>query len=103
VAVYWPAFEKLRFDEDYTGVREAVEGASFPENIKYMLLGGDAGGSYLSFGGEVRERYEYTHNPTVGEDPQDDNGGWLQRIVLNSDLHLSRQARIFLQLLSAEC
>jgi hypothetical protein len=36
VAAYWPAFEKLRFDEDYSGIREAAEGASFPENITHQ-------------------------------------------------------------------
>jgi hypothetical protein len=56
---------------------------------------------WLSLGGEVRERYEYTHNPLWGEDPQDKHGVFLQRYVLHGDLHLGPHLRLFGQLYSA--
>lgn len=56
---------------------------------------------YVSFGGEVRHRYEYTHNPKFGLDPQDAHGTWLQRYALHSDLHWGSHLRAFVELHSA--
>jgi hypothetical protein len=68
------------------------------DRIKYIGVGN---GNFLSLGGEVRERYEYTDNPVFGQDPQDEHGVFLQRYILHGDLHLSSRARVFAQLLSA--
>ncbi len=56
---------------------------------------------FMTLGGEVRERYEYTRNPLFGEDPQDKNGVFLQRYSLLMDLQFREQFRIFSQLNSA--
>src|SRR3546814_17711340 len=56
---------------------------------------------YLSLGGEIRQRYEYTHYPAFGEDPQDQAGVWLQRHVLHGDLQLGPHVRVFGELFSA--
>lgn len=66
--------------------------------MKHVPLGP---ASYLTLGGEIRERYEYTHNPTFGEDPQDRSGVFLQRYALHGDLHLGTHFRLFGQLFSA--
>ncbi len=58
-------------------------------------------GFSFSFGGEIRERYEYTHNPVFGADPQDPDGVWLQRLAAHSDLRWGRHARVFVELHSA--
>lgn len=57
--------------------------------------------SALSLGGEVRHRYEYTHNPRFGADPPDAAGVWLQRYTLHGDLDLGPHLRLFAQLSSA--
>ena len=53
---------------------------------------------FVKFGGEVRQRYEHTNNPTFGQDPEDPHGVWLQRIGLFGDFHLSERWRIFAEL-----
>jgi len=55
----------------------------------------------LVLGGEIRQRYEYTHNPTFGDDPQDEAGVWLQRFTAHADLSIGRHVRVFAQLFSA--
>ncbi|WP_373089058.1 alginate export family protein [Sneathiella sp.] len=93
-----PAFQKLRFNEDYRFYADQEPG-NFLEDIKYIPFGGN--GNFLSLGGEIRERYEYTENPSFGADPQDKNGVWLQRLVLQADVHLGEHFRIFSQLSSS--
>lgn len=55
----------------------------------------------VTLGGEIRQRYEYTHNPSFGDDPQDDAGVWLQRFTAHADVVVGDQLRVFTQLLSA--
>jgi len=93
-----PPFRTLRYDEDYSCLRDPSARTSVLDDFKYIPLGDD---SYLSLGGEIRLRYEYTHNPTWGQDPQDANGAFLQRYVLGADLHVGSGIRLFVQFRSA--
>lgn len=95
-----PAFAKLRFEEDWSRFEPGAEPARPLDSLKRMKLTPD-GTTWLGLGGELRERYEYAHNPLFGADPQDRHGVWLQRAVLQGDLHLGRQIRFFGQLSSA--
>jgi hypothetical protein len=95
-----PPYLKLRYEEDYTFLRDTRQRTDVFDPIKYLPLTPD-GAFYLSLGGELRERYEYTHNPTWGQEPQDAHGVFLQRYVLHTDLHLTNTVRIFAQLSSA--
>ncbi len=54
----------------------------------------------LSFGGEVRERYEWIRHSGWGKGVQDDNGYGLQRVMLHADLHADGM-RLFVQLASS--
>ncbi|MCR9255296.1 MAG: alginate export family protein [Alphaproteobacteria bacterium] len=65
------------------------------------VVGADDGTLRLTLGGEIRQRYEYTHNPGFGDDPQDEAGVWLQRYTAHADLGLGDHLRIFGQLSSA--
>ena len=94
------AFKKLRYDEDYSYLRDLDTRRDPLGRLKYVPLRAN-GDSYLSLGGEVRERYEYTENPTFGQDPQDEHGVFLQRYVLHGDLYLGPHVRVFGQLFSA--
>jgi hypothetical protein len=59
--------------------------------VKYIPLNPADPNSYLSFGGEIRERYEHYTNPGFGIPPQpNDNDYLLQRITLSADLHLNK-------------
>lgn len=95
-----PSYEKLRYEEDYTFLREPHQQTDVFDPLKYLPLTPD-GALYLSLGGEIRARYEYTHHPAWGQDPQDDYGVFLQRYILHGDLHLTEYVRVFAQVLSA--
>jgi len=95
-----PEFETLRYDEDYSCLRDPNARQGPLDSIKYMPLpfGDD---SYGSLGGEARLRYDYQHDPVWGQDPQDPHGAFLQRYVLHADAHLGTRFRAFAQLRSA--
>ena len=95
-----PPYQKLRYDEDYTFLREVRQRSDVFDPLKYIPLAPN-GATYLSLGGELRVRYEYTRNPAWGQDPQDAHGVVLQRYVVHGDLHLTASVRVFAQLLSA--
>ena len=59
------------------------------------------GKTSLSYGGEVRQRYEYTSNPGFGADVQDPRGVWLQRYAVHGELRWHEDARLFAELRSA--
>lgn len=95
-----PSFERLRQDEDWSVLCDPARRVQWFDAIKCVPL--DVGRAvWLSLGGEVRERYEYTRNPLWGEDPQDKHGVFLQRYVLHSDLHVGPHLRLFGQISSA--
>lgn len=95
-----PPIEKLRYQEDYSELANRPPASCWPDCWKYIPLG-NRSGRYLTIGGEVRQRYEYTDSPTFGEDEQDKHGVWLQRYSLLGDLHWNRHLRFFGQLTSA--
>jgi hypothetical protein len=94
-----PEYKLLRYEEDYTYLRDA-DPSGFLDRIKYIPYA-DGGEMYLSIGGEIRYRYEYTHNPAWGQDPQDEYGVFLHRYVLHGDWHINSHLRFFGQLYSA--
>lgn len=95
-----PSFERLRQDEDWSALCDPARRMLWLDAIKCVPLGAGRA-AWLSIGGEVRERYEYTRNPLWGQDSQDKNGVFLQRYVLHGDLHLGPHLRLFGQIYSA--
>jgi hypothetical protein len=92
-----PGYKSLRYDEDYSYLRDPARATDLLDALKYLPL--DAGGEvFLTLGGEVRERYEYFHNAQWGAGPQDSDGYLMQRYLLHGDLHLGEQVRFFGQL-----
>jgi len=94
-----PAYKQLRYEEDYGYLRDQSRQSDPLDVIKYISLGNE-GDRYLSIGGEIRQRFEYFHNPVWGQEEQDDNGYWLQRYMLHTDVHLGSRVRFFGQLKS---
>jgi len=88
------------FDDNVSCFRDPANRESLLAALEFIPLDRE-GDVYLSLGGEVRERYEYTHDPLFGADPQDETGVWLQRYMLHGDLHLGPHIRLFGQLFSA--
>jgi len=95
-----PAFQKLRFNEDYSCFNNIGSYSGFFDSIKYMQLN-KSSSIYLTIAGEARQRYAYTNNPSFGAGEQDENGVWLQRYVVSSDLRMGTYFRLFGQLYSA--
>ncbi|MET4701752.1 hypothetical protein ABIE65_004800 [Constrictibacter sp. MBR-5] len=95
-----PDFAPLRQDEDWSALCDPAARTRWYDALKCIPLSGD-GVAWLSLGGEVRERYEYTRDPAWGDDLQDRDGVFLQRYVLHGDLHLGPHLRLFGQIYSA--
>jgi hypothetical protein len=90
-----PAYTPVRWNEDYSYLKDPSAHSDPFDPIKYIPLGGD--GFYLSTGGQIRERYEYFNHNNFGAGAQDENGFTLNRILLDADLHLGPNLRVFAQ------
>ena len=82
-----PPYSVFRDTEDYTYLRDPKKHDDPFDPLKYIPLNSD-GSDYLSFGGEIRERWEYYSQPPFGQGPKDTDGYYLQRYMLHADLHL---------------
>lgn len=98
----WPAFQDIRYREDWSVLAERPADAprDFFDPIKYVPLGAD-GFPWASFGGQVRERYEMWNDFAFGgKGPRDDH--YLQsRFRLHGDFHLTPEFRFFVEMKSA--
>jgi hypothetical protein len=94
-----PVYHNLRYEDDACQAKAQAAPDLFAP-IKCVGLGdGPAGRSYLTLGGEARERFEtYGHinfgfNKAPARDAYE-----LQRLLLNADLHVTDYFRAFAQL-----
>ena len=94
-----PAFQPLRYDEDYGYLKDKTKRTDSLDKLKYISLGKE--NFYVSLGGEARIRYEYYGNAGFGSGTQDPNGYLLQRYLFHSDWHFGKNFRVFAQLQSA--
>jgi hypothetical protein len=97
VATPPPNYRLLRYDEDYRYLRDPRLRSDLWDPVKYIPLG-DHTRSYLSLGGELRERFEYYSAPDFGLRGGSADGYLLHRILLHGDLHLGENFRTFVQL-----
>lgn len=101
----YPPWPVHRFDEDWSPLVDPARRTDVFDDLKYIPLGlseGLGGPVWLSLGGEVRERFEYSSNRNfgIGVPPgaPHDNAYLLQRALLHADLHLGPAVRAFVQL-----
>ena len=97
-----PAYKLLRYEEDYSYLKDPSRRTDFWDPIKYVPLRGREDW-YLSLGGEVRERFEFFHNENAGAAPanaQGNNADFLERYLLHADLHLGPYFRFFGQVVT---
>lgn len=91
-----PAFKLLRFDEDYRFLGDRAPPAEPLDRIKYIPL--DAGpATYLSFGGELREKIESFSPRNFGFGGAPNETYLLHRFLVHGDLHVDDVARAFIQ------
>ncbi|HEV2177652.1 MAG TPA: alginate export family protein [Terriglobia bacterium] len=93
-----PAYQYLRYDEDFSYLRSPQCRTDPWDPLKYIALK-PQGGWYLSLGGESRQTLEYFHNASWGQAPQSPPYT-LERYMGQADLHLGARLRFFGQLKS---
>lgn len=95
-----PAILNFRYNEDYASFADPARRTGLLPALKYIPIG--SGGTYVSLGGELRERFEFYRNPGfgIGQAPgtRRDNDYLLQRALIHADLHVDEHLRIFVQL-----
>jgi hypothetical protein len=94
-----PSYESLRFEEDWSPLRDPALRTDPLDPLKWIPLNGD-GSSYLTLGGEFRARYESSRNPIFGLGSPRRNDYTLLRSFLFADLQLGPNVRTFLELAS---
>ncbi|MDB5305949.1 MAG: hypothetical protein JWO38_151 [Gemmataceae bacterium] len=94
-----PEYKLLRYQEDWSSLKDPAKRTDFWDPLKYIPLG-TRDGYYLTLGGDVREWFESYHNDSFGLGPgnaQGYNTYFLQRYMLYGDLHLGPNVRVFTQ------
>jgi hypothetical protein len=91
-----PDFRLSRQDEDWSALRNPELRSNLFDRVKFIPLNRD-GSSWLTLGGEARERYEYFENANWGKGPQDGDGYFLHRFMLHADAHVGENFRFFTQ------
>ena len=77
-----PPIRPMRQLEDYGYLHEPENRQGYwSESLKYVPLGSAADAPFLTFGGEVRTRYEWIDNTDFGSGPQDTGGYLLTRYL----------------------
>ena len=99
-AVTPPAHTELRYNENYSYLKNPAARTNFLDGLKYIPLN-KTGDIYLTLGGQLRDRYEYFNNNTFGSGPQSPYGYNLIRVMVDADLHLGPYLRIFTEGISA--
>ena len=88
-----PQYQALRYEEDWSTLRDPSRRTDFWDPLKFIEL--NDGAWYLSLGGEGRIRYEALRNAAFGSGPQDGNGYVLQRYLTHADLNAGPHVRFF--------
>jgi hypothetical protein len=96
-----PPYTLLRFNERYDFLADPKNRNDFFDPVKYIPLDPQDPQSYVSFGGELRERYENFRNAGFGTGHGEADPSYLlQRVTLDADVHLNSRLRLFVQGLS---
>jgi len=97
-----PAYKLLRYEEDYSYLKDPSRRTDFWDAIKYVPVS-HREDWYMSFGGFLRERFEILHNGDAGAAPANahgNNADLLERYLLHGDLHFGPNFRFFGQLVT---
>ena len=94
-----PIYRALRYNDDFSALAEPAKRSNAWDKLKYISIDvGPYGATYLTLGGELRERFEAYTNPNFGIKAPPTSGYLLSRLQLEADLHVTDYARVFLQL-----
>lgn len=90
-----PAYLELRWDENWSYLRDHTQRHDYLDPIKYIPL--RHADWYVSLGGESRLRYENFTHAGFGSAPETPNGFLIQRYLFHADFHFGPQMRVFVQ------
>lgn len=93
-----PTIQILRFNEDWSVLRDPALRTDLWDPIKYIPLSRTAPDTYLSIGGEFRGTYEQVKNDNFTQTPYPVYRFGMERFQLFTDLHLNPRVRFFIQL-----
>lgn len=88
-----PPLQIVRADEDYSALRAQAATDDPIDRLKFIALS-SSGADYISFGGEIRERFDTVSAAGYGLGGVDDHYR-LQRALLHADLHLPQGLRVY--------
>lgn len=97
LAQQFPAFRPLRYDEDYSAIKDDTL-RNLYQKFKYAPL---TKAGYISIGGEARLQYFHIRNEGWSNDSESTDGHVLNRNLLHADFHTSKSFRVFTQLQSS--
>jgi hypothetical protein len=88
----------LRYNDNFSALKDKSNKTGF-DKLKYVKLGEK---TYLSFGGEIREQYQYFENQNFGDVPpsfKNISAGQLwHRAMAHANLEIGKKTRVFVQL-----
>ncbi len=94
-----PALNFNRWNENWSALAEPCLPRQPLDGLKYLPLGD--GGSYLSLGAGLRERYEHIATPLFGAGSASPDGYVIERANVHADLRLGQYVQVFGQLVDA--
>jgi hypothetical protein len=92
-----PEYQVFRYNENYSYLSNVTSRGDLFDSGKYVPLRLDDPNWYVTFGGELRERFEGHYDPNFGIGSPGADSYWLQRIRLLTDWHLGQRIRIYIQ------
>jgi len=89
----------VRYNDNFSNLNNDTVHKKGFEKIKYLHLSNE---SNISFGGELREQFQYYHNQNFGDVPASfakvSAGQLWQRVMFHTNIELGSKLRIFAQL-----
>jgi len=92
-----PAYDVERFNENYSRLSNPASHSDWLDPVKYIPLRAEDPAWYLTFGGELRERFEGNDPINFGIGGAGSDSYLLQRATILTDAHLSDRLRFFAQ------
>ncbi|NLS18838.1 alginate export family protein [Rhizobium sp. P40RR-XXII] len=93
----WPAIKSSRWQEDWSALAEPVLRTRPLDRLKYLPLSPGDPATYISFGANLRERFETNNAPSFGIGGVERDSYLIQRAQFHIDLHLFNDWQIFTQ------
>lgn len=91
-------YHALRYEDDWSFLRDAALRSDWLDPIKYHALRKGDPSSFVSLGGEFRQSAEDVHHDVWSTAPPTVKTFALERFQLHADVHLNQRFRFFLQL-----